>query len=123
MSKEAWLAGRRHGLDARWLVVLVRLESSGRPVHVWYAPKRPDGLWRVDLGHWQLHSTTAIALDCDVAALLRYSVEAGAECAARLLAEVRIRCRDAGAAWIGCYHSSTPWRRDDYATKFWELLP
>ena len=123
ISNESWLASRAHNLDARWLVVLVRLESSGRRVHVWYPPRKPTGLWRVDLGHWQLHSTTALALDCDVPALLQYSVSAGAECAARVLADARQRCGAAGAAWVGCYHSSTPWRRDAYARKFWEVLP
>lgn len=129
IARASWGAGQAHHLDPLWLLRLVALESSGRRVHRWYPPLRPAkgpnfnaaASGRADLGWWQVHSTTALAFDCDVPRLWAFDAEASAECAARVLASARAQCRDAGAAWVGCYHSATPWRRDEYAAKFWSL--
>lgn len=114
-------AAGRHRLDPRWLLTLVRLESSGRPVHVWYPPK--SGSWggRADFSYWQIHSTTAEHFGCDILGLLEHDPEAGAECAAKVLIDARNRCSYTGSSWVGCYHSSTDWRRDAYARRFWEV--
>jgi hypothetical protein len=129
IARASWGAGRAYHLDPLWLLRLVALESSGRKVHRWYPPALPrkgpnlnaGASGRADLGWWQVHSTTALAFDCDVPGLLAFDAEASATCAARVLAHALHQCGHVGAAWVGCYHSATPWRRDAYAAKFWSL--
>jgi hypothetical protein len=122
LAEASSAAARQAKLDPRWLLVLAALESSGRRVHVWY-PSRSGWGARADLSWWQIHSTTALAFGCDMLGLVGHSPQAGAECAAKVLKEALTRCAVHGIEAVGCYHSATDWRRAQYASHFWRLLP